>query len=192
MHTEQTLELLQAARNRYSQKAVAEMLDVDVRTVRRWESFVMTQQGVELLRRNRLGIAATNDARLSWEPAYARFDGALRLDMLGVLGSVKNKFMKVPPFTLVRFQIDVQQAGPIDLQFDSAANLQIWLDGKPLEPADLIRTAGELTRAARFRRRPPSSARIPAPAPAAPEPVAEWSPADVCVRCAAALAPASV
>ena len=37
MHTEQTLELLQAARNRYSQKAVAEMLDVDVRTVRRWE-----------------------------------------------------------------------------------------------------------------------------------------------------------
>ena len=109
------------------------------RTVRRWESFVMTQQGVELLRRNRLGIAATNDARLSWEPAYARFDGALRLDTLGVLGSVKNKFMKVPPFTLVRFQIDVQQAGPIDLQFDNAAGLQIWLDGKPLEPADLLR-----------------------------------------------------
>ena len=109
------------------------------RTVRRWESFVMTQQGVELLRRNRLGIAATNDARLSWEPAYARFDGALRLDMLGVLGSVKNKFMKVPPFTLVRFQIDVQQAGPIDLQFDTAASLQIWLDGKPLEPADRLR-----------------------------------------------------
>lgn len=109
------------------------------RTVRRWESFVMTQQGVELLRRNRLGIAATNDSRLTWEPVLARFDGALRLDALGVLGSVKNKFMKVPPFTLVRFQIDVQQPGPVDLVFDSAQALQIWIDGKPVEPANRLR-----------------------------------------------------
>ena len=109
------------------------------RTVRRWETLAMTPEGVELLRRNRLGIAATGDKRLTWEPVFARFDGAIRLDRLGVLGSVKNKFMKVPPFTILRFEFDVQQAGPLELAFDSPAHLQLWLDGKPLDAAERVK-----------------------------------------------------
>lgn len=37
MHQSHPLELLRAARNRYTQKQLAEILEVDVRTVRRWE-----------------------------------------------------------------------------------------------------------------------------------------------------------
>lgn len=104
--------------------------------VRRWEAFITTPQGVEVLRRNRVSIAATGDGRLTWEPAYARFDGGLPLAGLGTLAAVKNQFMSVPPFSIVRFEFDAARAGRVALQFNTAAGLQLWLDGKPLDAAD--------------------------------------------------------
>jgi len=103
--------------------------------VRRWESFVTTPEGVELLRRNRVSIAASGDARLTWRPTFARFDGTLPLDALATLGSVRNKFMAVPPYSIARFQFDAAADGDVELRFNTVDATQIWLDGKPLDAA---------------------------------------------------------
>ena len=107
--------------------------------VRRWEAFVPTQQSLELLRRNRLGLVASNNPALAWEPAYSRFDGALRIDSPATLAAVSNKWTKVPPYTVVRFQLEVKQAGEIELAWNKSAGLQIWLDGEPQEPKDRMK-----------------------------------------------------
>lgn len=111
------------------------------RIVRRWESFVSTPEGVELLRRNRIGIAASGDSRLVWEPAYSRMSGALPLDALPSPAAIKNKFMSIPPYTLVRFEFDVAQSGEIELAFNSSVDLQLWVDGKPVDAAERIKTS---------------------------------------------------
>jgi putative heme-binding domain-containing protein len=109
------------------------------RTVRRWEAFVPTQQSMELLRRSRLGMVASNHGALAWEPVFTRFDGKLPIDAKATLAAVQNKWTKVPPYTIVRFQIDVQQPGEIELEWNSAAGLQIWVDAEPQEPKDRMR-----------------------------------------------------
>ena len=115
------------------------------RTVRRWEAFVPTQQSLELLRRSRLGMVASNHGALAWEPVFTRFDGKLPIDAKATLAAVQNQWTKVPPYTIVRFQIDVQQPGEIELAWNSAVGLQIWIDAEPQEPKDRMRfnaTAG--------------------------------------------------
>jgi putative heme-binding domain-containing protein len=111
------------------------------RFVRRWETLVPTKDVLELVRRNRVGVAATNDPRLAWEPVYARVDGTLPLDGRPSLQGVENKFMSIPPYTVVRFEFDVAAAGEAELAIDDAAHLQAWLDGRSLEVAPRIRFA---------------------------------------------------
>lgn len=107
--------------------------------VRRWETFVTTPEGVELLRRNRVGMAAAGDGRLTWEPVYSRFDGTLPLSSLATLSSVRNKFMAVPPYTIVRFQFDAARDGAVELTLNSVADLQVWFDGRPIDVAERMK-----------------------------------------------------
>ncbi|MCE9605768.1 MAG: HEAT repeat domain-containing protein [Planctomycetia bacterium] len=116
------------------------------RVVRRWESLAMTPQGLEALRRDRLSLVATADKRLTWEPAFSRFDGTLRLDAVAATAKVNNVWMKVPPYAMVRFEFEVKQAGEIELVWNTATNLQIWLDGEPLAPKGRMRITSTVGR----------------------------------------------
>ena len=114
--------------------------------MRRWEALIPTAEGHELIRRNRVGIAASGNGRLTWEPVYSRFDGTLPLTSLAALSSVKNQFMAVPPYTIVRLQFDVAGAGDVELTFNSAAYTQAWLDGRAIDIAERIKLSVTLGR----------------------------------------------
>ena len=109
--------------------------------VRRWEAFVLTAEGVELLRRNRIGSAASGDGRLTWTPAYSRFDGALPLADMASLWSVRNKFMYVPSYSIARFQFDAAGEGEVLLNLNTADHVQAFFDGQPIEAADQMKLA---------------------------------------------------
>ncbi len=96
--------------------------------VRRYQALTWTQEGHRRLNRTSFDTAATDDPALTWQPAYSRVHGGLPPDELPRFVVHRNQ----DPTSFVRFQIEVTTPGEVELSFNSADGLQMWVDGKPL------------------------------------------------------------
>jgi putative heme-binding domain-containing protein len=95
--------------------------------VRRWQALTWTPEAHTLLNRTSFDSAATDNAALSWEPAYSRVGGDLPTDDLA-------KFVPhagVDPTSFVRFELEVSTPGKVKLAFGDVTGLMLWVDGKP-------------------------------------------------------------
>ncbi len=102
------------------------------RIVRRWEGLVWTPEGNRRLNRTSYDTAATDDAALTWEPAYSRVSGGLPIEPLSKF--VIHRDLDATSF--VRCAVDVSTAGKVKLLIRSTKGVSIWIDGKPrpIEP----------------------------------------------------------
>ncbi len=106
---------------------VGEFAVGNARVARRWETLIHTPEAHRRLNRTSFDIAATDDAALSWEPAYSLVSGQLPLAGLPHL----KPHRETPPTSFVRCQIEVTTPGEVMISFNSSANLEFWLDSKP-------------------------------------------------------------
>ena len=84
------------------------------RLVRRWQVLTPTPAAKELVRRNGLGAAASDDPSLIWEPAYTTVAAVLPVTALARLDPRKQELVAV-----VRCQLDVTTAGKVRLKLNS-------------------------------------------------------------------------
>ena len=94
---------------------------------RHWETLVWTQEGHQRLNRTSFDTAATADSALTWRPEYSLVSGALPLDSLPQFQPHQHN----DPTSFVRAKLNVKQAGPVTLVFDSGTGLSLWVDGEP-------------------------------------------------------------
>ena len=103
------------------------------RFVRSWEVLQPTDVVYKLMNRQRLGAVATPNPDLTWIPAYATVAGTLPESAFKVFvphsGAAK--------VAVVRFKLQVEQAGTIGMKFNSDNALSLWLGDKPVSVAEL-------------------------------------------------------
>ncbi len=106
------------------------------RLVRRWETLTPTAAAKDLLRRNGLGAAASDDPALAWEPAYTTVAGLLPVSELSRLEFRKPPGNEALPIVGLRCQLDVTTGGPVRLKFNSTKGASFWVDRTPVAAAD--------------------------------------------------------
>ena len=101
---------------------------------RRWQVLQSTQDGNFALRRTGLHTAASDDARLSWAPAYSQAGGTLPLAELPRIQFHRD----MQPVAIVRTELDVTTAGKLALKLDNTTGLSLWIDGEPVDVSERI------------------------------------------------------
>jgi len=96
---------------------------------RRWQVLEDLEENRFPLRRMGFGTAASAEAALLWSSNYSRVSGQLPLEELPAL----KIFNDAPLTSFVRCQIQVTTGGRVQLQCNSPAGLQLWVDGQPAE-----------------------------------------------------------
>jgi hypothetical protein len=106
----------------------------NAQVVRRWQVLEPTPASKDELRRWGLVAAAKGGPAFTWSPVYSQVSGLLPLDSIRVPPPTKQTAAATPGF--VRFQLNVEAAGPVKLIFNQAAGLSLWVDGVPqaIEP----------------------------------------------------------
>ncbi len=103
------------------------------RVVRRWLAMQPTNEGITLLRRTRIGSAATEDPALLFGPAYSSVKGTLPLEDLATV-PFYGPFKDLPDGVhIVRFEFDVSTSGEAIINVGDPQGLTAWLDTEPLE-----------------------------------------------------------
>ena len=108
---------------------------VTARVVRRWETLQPTNETYKRLTRTSDTQVIAEDSGLTWVPVYSTVSGSLPpSDILDftLRGRVAIADRK---FGFVRCMINVTTAGLVGLNLNDAGGLEIWVDGKPLDPA---------------------------------------------------------
>ncbi|MBN9522154.1 c-type cytochrome [bacterium] len=100
------------------------------RVVRRWEIIEGTPENMNLARRTRLAAAAEAGTPFAWTPLYSKVSGALPAAELPRLVVWSGN----DPLAVARFQLDVTTAGKVGLRFNSVAGLQLFVNGRAVEP----------------------------------------------------------
>jgi len=100
------------------------------KVVRRWESVSPSAALSEAINRTSLTAVATEPG-LSWAPVYSTVAGELPTESITTFRTGKDG----PPKAAVRFQLDCTTGGTAKLKWNDVAGLQLWIDGRPLEPA---------------------------------------------------------
>ena len=101
------------------------------RVVRRWEIIESTPENMNLARRTRLAAAAEAGTPFAWSPMYSKVTGALPAAELPRLVVWSGN----DPLAVARFQLDVTTAGKVGLRFNSVVGLQVFVNGRAVEPA---------------------------------------------------------
>ncbi|WP_397569319.1 PVC-type heme-binding CxxCH protein [Schlesneria sp. T3-172] len=105
---------------------------VTARVVRRWETLQPTKESYTRLSRTSDAQVVADDAGLNWVPVYSTVSGALPLSdvmdftMRG-LGDRK--------FGFARCTVNVTTAGVVGFLVNDTTGLEVWVDGKPVDPA---------------------------------------------------------
>jgi len=101
---------------------------------RRWQTLPAARGNFHQLNRKGIAAAGTANPELVWEPAYSRVEGALPLAELPTL-DVRGS----GPLCYVRCQLEVATAGEVALRVQTDATWDAWLDGAPLQPAEVLK-----------------------------------------------------
>ena len=101
------------------------------RVVRRWEIVEGTPENMNLARRTRLAAAAEPGTPFAWTALYSKVSGALPVAELPRLVVWSGN----DPLAVARFQLDVTTAGKVSLRFNSVAGLQLFVNGRLVEPS---------------------------------------------------------
>jgi len=108
------------------------------RLIRRWQSFDPRDPAVHILHRTRLGSVTGDHAEFAWLPIYSQVNGELPLDELPVF-----RMNPAPArVTVVRFQLEQTQPGPVAVKFNSFDGLTVWRNGEPVAPAETVQWDG--------------------------------------------------
>ncbi len=107
------------------------------RVVRRWQALEAVAENVQLLAREGLGAAAADRPSLGWSPAYSTVAGLLPPADLPALAGIPG----MGRFAVVRCQVEAATGGPVRLRLNSVQGLTLWLDGKPVEPREVLDTS---------------------------------------------------
>jgi putative heme-binding domain-containing protein len=99
-----------------------------VPVARRWMHLPAVPASLAALDDATLGKALRDDARLTWAPAYSLVSGDLPLAEAAAGGKA----------AVLRTQIDVATPGKVELVFNDAAGLRLWLDGRPVPAAGRV------------------------------------------------------
>ena len=94
------------------------------RLVRRWQVLEASPAAKEAFARGGL-VGVIQASELIWEPAYSNVSGVLPATDLPSVGP--------QGLSLIRFQLDASAGGPVELQFNSASGVTLWLDRTPVE-----------------------------------------------------------
>ena len=108
------------------------------RLIRRWQSFDPRDPAVHILHRTRLGSVTGDHAEFAWLPIYSQVNGELPLDELPVF-----RMNPAPArVTVVRFQLEQTQPGPVAVKFNSFDGLTVWRNAEPVAPAETVQWDG--------------------------------------------------
>ena len=99
------------------------------RTVRRWQALQPTSEGMNLLRKSRIGVVAENDPTFQWQSVYTKVSGELPLDAAPSL-TIWND---TAALAVVRCQLDVTAGGKIKLKLNSAAGINLLVGTAPTD-----------------------------------------------------------
>lgn len=102
--------------------------------VRRWEALTWTPEAHKLINRTSYDSAASDNAALTWEPAYSRVGGDLPVAALPQFVAHAG----YDPHSFVRFQVEVSSPGVVSLSLGKTAGLTLWVDGKPTPMAAVV------------------------------------------------------
>lgn len=102
--------------------------------VRNWESLTWTQEANRRLNRTSYDTASGNDPAFTWQAEYSRVSGEMPIQHLAPFVAHRG----YDPTSFLRFRFTVDEAGSIDLQFNSSAGLELWIDGKPTPIEELV------------------------------------------------------
>ncbi|WP_166826922.1 PVC-type heme-binding CxxCH protein [Thalassoroseus pseudoceratinae] len=103
---------------------------------RRWEVMQATTEAKHQLRRTSYDAAANNPDAFAWKPVYSRVNGDLPIADLPVMNQLRGPRSGEPVVAFARTELDVTTEGEVVLRLNSPNGLRIWLDSKPLEPAE--------------------------------------------------------
>ena len=108
---------------------------VTARVVRRWETLQPSNESYRRLSRTSDTQVVGDDTGLNWVPVYSSVSGSLPLvdvmdfTMRGRVAIVDRKF------GFARCTVNVTTAGEVGLLLNDASGLEVWIDGKPIDPA---------------------------------------------------------
>jgi putative heme-binding domain-containing protein len=111
---------------------------VTARVVRRWETLKPTNETYRRLTRTSDSQVMADDSGLIWVPVYSTVSGSvpptdvLDFTLQGRVAIADRKF------GFLRCTLDVTTAGEIGLLLNETTGLEIWVDGKPINPAKLL------------------------------------------------------
>ena len=119
------------------------------RLVRRWRVLEVNTASHTELRRWGLGAAAKAGNRygdgpdssgLLWSPAYSEVSGVLPLSVLPVItiGALPGSGAEVGAMGFARAEIEISTPGKVRLTLNSHAGLSVWVDGRTVEPNDIL------------------------------------------------------
>ena len=105
---------------------------------RSWEVMQATDDAKYQLRRTSYDAAANNPDAFAWKPAYSRVNGDLPIEDLPVMNQLRGPRSGEPIVAFARTEVEVTTPGEAVLRLNSPDGLRVWLDSKPLEPANAI------------------------------------------------------
>jgi putative heme-binding domain-containing protein len=111
------------------------------RVARTWQALVPNQAAREVISRNSLGAAATNDSRLIWNSEYTTVGGMLPFDVIpDVYVRNRGEWDAVDrQIGFVRTKLEIGTAGEVLLAFNSISGVQGWVDGSPIDMKNELR-----------------------------------------------------
>ncbi len=108
---------------------------VTARVVRRWETLQQSNETYKQLLRTSDTQTIAADRDLTWVPVFSTVSGALPVQDVRdftIRGSIALADRK---FGFVRCTVNVTTPGEVGVLLNDASGLDIWIDGKPLDPA---------------------------------------------------------
>jgi putative heme-binding domain-containing protein len=108
------------------------------RLVRRWQALETSKAAYSLLYRTSYAAPAGGNPALTWVPAYSTVAGTLPLEGLPRFQMRQGGDGATQTLAFVRCQLVATAAGKVKLRPNSAAGLQLWLDGTPADVKEEI------------------------------------------------------
>lgn len=108
------------------------------RVVRRWETLQPTNETYRRLTRTSDTQVIAEDTGLIWVPVYSTVSGALPPKDVLDFTLTGRAAIADRKFGFVRCTLNVTTAGAVGLKLNETNGLEIWIDGKPLDPATTL------------------------------------------------------
>ncbi len=106
--------------------------------VRRWQVLESSPEARRALIRDGLAAGARDADWQVWSSAYSRVAGELPVEDVPTTRFTRTLEQLTQTLGVARAQLEVTTPGKAKLVFNSTAGLELWLDGKPLDPAKEI------------------------------------------------------